>query len=228
MDGSGRTYLVTGGTGFLGTAIVKRLLQVGAKVHVSWYHEHELARIDFADEVTLHQADLGEEADVEGLFGAIDGLYGSIHAAGGFAMAPIEETSLDDFSGMMLLNATTAFLCCREATKAIRRAGDGGRIVNVVARPALEPTGGMLAYVTSKAAVAAMSKCLACELVGEGILVNAIAPSIMDTPANRAAMPDADFDAWPKVQEVASAIEDLASPKNTLTSGAIIPVYGRA
>ena len=86
----------------------------------------------------------------------------------------------------------------------------------------------MLAYVTSKAAVASMTRCLACELLEQGILVNAIAPSIMDTPANRAAMPEADFDAWPKVDEVASAIEGLAAPGNTLTTGAIIPVYGRA
>ena len=86
----------------------------------------------------------------------------------------------------------------------------------------------MIAYCTSKAAVASMTQCLAKELLAENILVNAVAPSIMDTPANRAAMPDADFDSWPKLDQVAGAIEGLASPRNALTSGAIIPVYGCA
>ena len=147
-------------------------------------------------------------------------------------MAPVADIGQADFEAMMRLNAGTCFLCCREAVKAMRRsgrpAGDAGRIVNVIARPALEPTGGMLAYSTSKAAVASLTECLAREVQEEGILVNAVAPSIMDTPANRAAMPDADFDAWPKVEEVARAMVWLASPANALTTGALVPVYGRA
>ena len=135
--------------------------------------------------------------------------------------------ALEDFEGMLRLNAGTCFLCCREAVKAMRRAGGGGRIVNVIARPALQPCGGMLAYSTSKAAVASMTQCLAHELVEEGILVNAVAPSIMDTPANRAGMPDADFDAWPKVAEVAEMLCFLASHSNAVTSGSLVPVYGR-
>ena len=86
----------------------------------------------------------------------------------------------------------------------------------------------MLAHSTSKAAVASLTQCLAKEVLDDGILVNAVAPSIMDTPANRAVMPDADFDAWPKVEEVARAMVWLASPANTLTTGTLVPVYGRA
>ena len=227
MDLSGKTYVVTGGTGFLGAAIVNRLLRGNADVHVAWWLEEELARVDFADRVTFHQANLAEESDVEALFGSIDGLYGSIHTAGGFAMAPIAEVTLEDFNAMMMLNAGTAFLCCREAINAMRRAGGGGRIVNVAARPALEPVGGMIAYTTSKAAVASMSQCLAKEVLEEGILLNAIAPSLIDTPPNRAAMPDADHASWPTPEEIAATCVALAAPSNTLVSGSITPVYGR-
>ena len=129
--------------------------------------------------------------------------------------------------GMFELNAVSAFLCCREAVRCMRRGG-GGRIVNVAARPALSPTGGMIAYTTAKAAVASLTQCLAAEVVDAGILVNAVLPSIIDTPANRAAMPDADFASWPKPAELAEAIAFLAGPQNRLTSGALVPVYGRA
>jgi NAD(P)-dependent dehydrogenase (short-subunit alcohol dehydrogenase family) len=110
------------------------------------------------------------------------------------------------------------------------RTGAGGRIVNVAARPALEwRTGaGMAAYAASKAAVAALTVALAEEVVKSGILVNAVAPSIMDTPANRAAMPQADFSAWPKVEEVAATILFLASPDNKVSRGGVVPVYGRS
>jgi NAD(P)-dependent dehydrogenase (short-subunit alcohol dehydrogenase family) len=104
----------------------------------------------------------------------------------------------------------------------------GGRIVNVAARPALAPVGGMVAYAASKAAVASITQSLGVELMEEGILVNAIVPSIIDTPANRTSMPKANFTRWPRPAELAAAIGFLASPDNTLTSGALVPVYGKA
>jgi NAD(P)-dependent dehydrogenase (short-subunit alcohol dehydrogenase family) len=106
----------------------------------------------------------------------------------------------------------------------------GGRIVNVAARPALEwrAGAGMAAYTVAKAGVAALTVALAEEVAKEGILVNAVAPSIMDTPANRAAMPTANFENWPKVDEVAATILFLASPDNKVTRGAVVPVYGRS
>ena len=108
------------------------------------------------------------------------------------------------------------------------RSGPGGRIVNVAARPAVLPSGGMLAYSMSKAAVVNLTQSLAEEVKEHGILVNAVVPSIMDTPSNRAAMPDADHSGWPGVEAVAEAIWFLSSERNGLTSGALIPVYGRA
>jgi NAD(P)-dependent dehydrogenase (short-subunit alcohol dehydrogenase family) len=125
-------------------------------------------------------------------------------------------------------NLVSCFLCCRAAIKAMK--GGGGRIVNVAARPALEPRSGagMAAYTIAKAGVAALTAVAAEETVADGILVNAVAPSIMDTAANRKAMPKADFDAWPKVEEVVATILFLASPDNRVTRGAIVPVYGKS
>lgn len=227
-----RACLVTGGTGALGAEVVRDLLEHNAEVHVVWREREELARLDFRKHVVLHEADLTDEGSVEAIYEAVGPLYASIHVAGGFGMAPIDGITRADFTSMMDLNLGTCFLCCREAVKAMRSAdrdaSDRGRIVNVIARPALEPTGGMLAYSTSKAAVASLTQCLAKEVVDDGILVNAVAPSIMDTPANRSAMPDADFESWPKVEEVARTMVWLASPANSLTTGALIPVYGRA
>ncbi len=105
---------------------------------------------------------------------------------------------------------------------------DGGRIVNVAAKPALVPTADLVTYAATKAAVAALTQGLAEELAGRRIWVNAVVPSVMDTAANRESMPDADHEAWPKVEEVARTIAFLASPANAVTRGALVPVYGRS
>ncbi|MEE2681304.1 MAG: SDR family NAD(P)-dependent oxidoreductase [Planctomycetota bacterium] len=222
------TVLVTGGTGALGTAVCRRLLSEGCSVHVTWVKEAERDQFPLVDHCTLHQVELTEESAVIDLYRRVGALWASIHVAGGFAMGPIESMSLADFDQMFQRNAVSAFLCCREAVRAMRQEGGGGRLVNVGARPAVEPVGGMLAYSSSKAAVASMTQCLAKELLDESILVNAVLPSIMDTPANREGMPDADFSIWPTVDEVAETIAWLASPENTLTTGALVPVYGRS
>ena len=145
-------------------------------------------------------------------------------------MVPIAEMKLQQWRERMDMNAATCFLCCREAVRKIRATKDaaGGRIVNVAAKPALIPTGGMTAYAASKAAVASTTVSLAEELANERIWVNAVVPSIMDTPANRKAMSGADLDKWPKVTEVAATIAFLASPQNALTRGGLVPVYGRS
>jgi NAD(P)-dependent dehydrogenase (short-subunit alcohol dehydrogenase family) len=224
-----RRIVVTGGTGFLGSAVVAALLDAGARCDVTWHGDAEAKHLPTeTDRLRLHRVDVTDEAQVAGLYGGMNDLWASVHVVGGFAMAPVAETSLADFRKMFDTNAVSCFLCCREAIRAIRRTGRGGRIVNTAARPAVAPVGGMIAYSTSKAAVAAMTQSLAEELKNDRILVNAVLPSTMDTPANRRAMPTADFDAWPKVEEVARAILFLASADNALTSGSLIPVYGRA
>jgi NAD(P)-dependent dehydrogenase (short-subunit alcohol dehydrogenase family) len=120
----------------------------------------------------------------------------------------------------------------QESVHAFRKLDEtiGLKIVNVAARHALEPRagGGMTAYTVSKVAVAALTEALAQEVVGQGILVNAVAPSIMDTPQNRQAMPKANYDTWPKVEEVAATILFLASPENRITRGAVVSTFGRS
>ena len=144
-------------------------------------------------------------------------------------MAPIADTTLASFRSMMDTNAVSCFLCSREAVRKFRATGkQGGRIVNVAAKPALVPTAGLAAYAASKAAVASLTLSLSEELAAERIWVNAVVPSTMDTPANRKAMPKADFERWPKVAEVAATVAFLASPQNAVTRGALVPVYGHS
>jgi len=192
--------------------VVSLLEALGAVVHVP-----DIATVDLSNETAATT-----------YYAGLPPLWASIQLAGGYAMAPIAETSLADFEKQWRMNAVTCFLACREAVRSIRKAGGGGRIVNVAARPVLVPTPGMTAYVASKASVAAMTQALAAELLAEGILVNAVLPSLIDTPANRAAMPKADHATWPKPADIASMIAFLVSPDNALSSGALIPVYGRA
>ena len=230
-DYHGRTVVVTGGTGALGQAVVGALLAKGAACVVPYIHAAEAAQFPLKDRVTLvGPVDLVSESDVARVYDGIGALWASIHLAGGFAMTKVGDTKKADILKMVEMNFVTCHLCCAAAVGALRRNGQGGRIVNVAARPALEPrlAAGMAAYGASKAAVAALTEALAEEVAGDGILVNAVAPSIIDTPANRAAMPKAKHEAWPKVDEIAATIVFLASPANRVTRGAIVPVYGKS
>ena len=231
MDFHDRNVVVTGGTGALGAAVVGLLLEAGATCHVPVRDLKDSRRFAHRghDRVVLSPVpDLTDEAAVTGFYAALPSLWASIHVAGGFAMAPIGGTDKAALQQQLDTNLVTGFLCCRAAVQAIGQGG--GRIVNVAARPALEwrQGAGMTAYTASKAALAALTVALAQEVAGQGILVNAVAPSTMDTPANRAAMPKADHAAWAKVEEVAATILFLASPRNQVTRGAVVPAYGKA
>jgi NAD(P)-dependent dehydrogenase (short-subunit alcohol dehydrogenase family) len=229
MDFSGKHVVVTGGTGALGTAVVGGLLAAGGRCTVPYVHEAEMQRFPHSgdpDVTLIAVADLADDAMVAKVYGGLT-LWASIHIAGGFAPGKVAETGQAALMAQLDSNLVSCFLCCRAAVNAME---GGGRIVNVAARPALEwrSGAGMTAYAVSKAGVAALTASMAEEVAKDGILVNAVAPSIMDTPANRKAMPKADFDKWPKVEEVAATILFLASPDNKVTRGAIVPVYGKS
>jgi len=225
---AGRHVVVTGGGGALGQAVVGPLLEEGAHVHVPAFGDADveaLARFETDRLRVAENVDLGDADAVATFFGEVPLLWASVHIAGGFAWGAITDATEADFDRMMKRNAKSCWLCCKHAAHAMR---DGGRVVNVTAKPALVPMPNLSAYAASKGAVAALTLSLAEELKERGIWVNGIAPSIIDTPANRAAMPDEDFDAWPKVDEVAATILFLVSPSNEATRGALVPVYGRS
>lgn len=230
--------IVTGGTGTLGSAVAKRLLEKGARVSIPCYDKSELEYIDFGnhDKVYIDTGiNLADEKAASTFFEEAvrqqSDLWASIHIAGGFGMGKIGDAELDAFKKQFSLNTYTCYASCRQAVEWMRKSGhEGGRIVNIASRPALEPRqgSGMTAYTASKAAVAALTQALAAELANEDILVNAVAPSVIDTPANRKAMSGADFSMWPKPEEIAAQIEYLASPGNKVTRGAVVPVYGKS
>ncbi len=231
MDFRDRHVVVTGGAGALGTAVVSALVEAGAVCRVPCFDEAEAQRFHWRGhkQVTvIVSGSLAEEATVDRVYRDVAPLWASIHIAGGFAFGALRDTSVATIRQQLDMNLVSALLCCRAAIKAM--SGSGGRIVNVAARAGLEwrSGAGMVAYTASKAAVAALTAALAEEVAKEGILVNAVAPSIMDTPANRRDMPKADHALWPKVEEVAATIAFLASPDNHVTRGAVVPVYGKS
>jgi NAD(P)-dependent dehydrogenase (short-subunit alcohol dehydrogenase family) len=230
-----RVVVVTGGTGALGTAVAQLIASRGGNCYVPSHRPAEAPRAQGPGSIQIVPGvDLTDEIAVQQFYAGLPSCWASIHAAGGFAMAPIAGCSKKDFQYMMETNALTAFLCCREAVKRIRSttqagASPGGRIVNVSSKVALHAVGGMIAYSASKAAVVSLTQSLAEELASESIWVNAVVPSIMDTPANRSsAAPGTNFSKWPSVHDVAETIAFLASPENRVTRGALVPVYGKS
>jgi NAD(P)-dependent dehydrogenase (short-subunit alcohol dehydrogenase family) len=229
LDFRDRHVVVTGGTGALGTGVVGALLDRGATCHIPTHgSESGFAYATHERVLVYPSVDLADQGQTDLFYSKVGPLWASIHLAGGFAAKALRDSSKTDLMDQLETNVVSCFLCCRAALKAMGK--DGGRIVNVAARPALEPrTGaGMTAYTIAKSGVAALTMALAEEVAKDGVLVNAVAPSIMDTPANRKAMPKADHALWPKVEQVAATIVFLASPENTVTRGAVVPVYGRS
>jgi NAD(P)-dependent dehydrogenase (short-subunit alcohol dehydrogenase family) len=228
-----RSALVTGGTGGLGAAVVARLLDDGWRVVVPWIVERELERVERRDGLELVEADLFEPdavARAVALAAGADGapLRAIVNLVGGYAQGPrVADAPIADFEAQLRLNLRPTYLVTQAALPPLVAAG-GGSIVCVGSRAALAPFPGAAGYVTAKAAVIAFAQAVAVEYRDERVRCNALLPSVIDTPANRAAMPNADVSRWVAPAQLAATIAFLCSEEAAATSGAAIPVYGRA
>jgi NAD(P)-dependent dehydrogenase (short-subunit alcohol dehydrogenase family) len=225
-----RRVLVAGGTGALGAGVLQALLDGGYPVTTTWLVERERERVAkaFGDAVTLVEADLMDPAGAEAAVEATPDIGAVVNLVGGFSAGPrAHETELDTYEKMLRLNLQPGFTLVRAAFPKLLEAG-GGAYVGVSARPALKPFPGAAPYVTAKAAVLAFVRALDADYAGDGIRSNAILPSVIDTPANRAATPDADFSKWVQPEDIGRVVRFLVSDDSSPTSGAAVPVYGRA
>lgn len=229
-QGSG-VAVVTGGTGALGREVVRKLLGRGYRVHVPWYDGAEAEELrghvgeGGRDRLHLAPADVTDPEQVEAFLqpvrngGRLDLLCNLV---GGFAAGPLAETDPSTWRRMVAMNATSAFLCTRAALPLLR-GGGGGAVVNVAAWPPLDGGGGgMSAYAAAKSSVVAFTRAWAAELREDGIRVNAVAPEIIDTPANRKAMPDADRSTWLDPADIARVVAFLAGDDARIVTGSMV------
>jgi NAD(P)-dependent dehydrogenase (short-subunit alcohol dehydrogenase family) len=234
---SGKLALVSGGTGGLGRAVTLAFLAEGARVAVPYFDEKEFAdlkasaqehvarlegqKVDVTDEAAVH-------AFVDGHVTKHDTVDVLVNTVGGYAGGlKLWEMDAKVFDRMLQLNLRSGFALSRAVVPAMLKQRHGA-IVNVAAKAAVDHAAGASAYASSKAAAVALMDSLAADLKGTGVRVNSILPSIIDTKANREAMPAADFAAWPKPEEIARVILFLCSDDATVVHGAALPVYGNS
>lgn len=224
---AGKVVLVAGATGELGAAVTTAFTAAGARVVA-------LARTLYRGAAEVHAiaADLGDETAAEQAVAEVVSRHGRLDVlvslVGGFTMGdPVASLSTETWRRMMALNLDTNFFLCRAAVRPML-AQRAGRIITVGSRSAFQPLPGATAYAASKAALVAFTQNLAAEVRDAGITANVLLPSIIDTPINRRAMPDAEFDRWPTPAELAAVILFLAGPDAAIINGAALPAYGRA
>ncbi len=235
MTFSGKTAIVTGGTGALGSICVDRLLNAGINIAVPYNSETSLANIpkrvaQSPDKLLTIKTDLTVEDGVESFvaevvkrFGTIDYL---VNTAGGYTGgSTIDEVTLEDWEGIMTLNLRTAFLICRGSLRQMRKQGFG-RIVNIASMHAVSPSAKKGPYAVSKRGVITLTETIAEETKGTGITANAIAPSTIVTEANKQSMPKADFSKWVTPEEIAQLALYLCSDEAKSVSGNVIKIYG--
>lgn len=221
-----RDVIVTGGTGGLGQAVVAAFLASGDRVVVPWITAHEMQRMHerfgATSQLVLLEADVADETGAAAVAAQAPALRVLVNGVGGFAMGAHAETRLDVWDHLYRLNVRAAAAMTRAALPGLL--ATRGAVVNVAAAAALDPPAEMGAYTASKAALVAFTRSLAREVGPRGVRVNAVLPTTIDTPANRAAMPDADFSLWTRPEQIAAAIHWLASDAATAVRGALVPV----
>jgi NAD(P)-dependent dehydrogenase (short-subunit alcohol dehydrogenase family) len=228
-----RVALVTGGSGALGTAITRRFLADGAVVYVPWIVEAERTRLETSVDapartrLMLERCDVGDDDAMAALVTRARERHGPIDVlvtgVGGFAMGGLVDTDRATWDSQLTLNLTTTYVACRAVVPGMLAAG-AGRVVAIASRAVLPPAAGFIAYTVSKAGVIAFVQALAQETRGRGVTVNAVLPSTMDTPANRAAMPDVDPKTWTPVAAVADAVAYLAGESAAYVTGTLLAV----
>jgi NAD(P)-dependent dehydrogenase (short-subunit alcohol dehydrogenase family) len=238
-DLRGRVAVITGGAGGLGRAVSLAFAGAGAQVILGSREPTRAPSEQVAAEASGHgwqvafrPVDVEDESSVAALVADVASRHGRIdvlvNLVGGFAAGqPVTQLDLQTWRGMQDVNVLTAFLTSKHVGRVMERQG-AGRIINISSRAALSARKNAAAYAVAKSAVITLTEALAEELGETGVTVNCLLPSIIDTPATRAAMPNADFARWPKAEEVARVLLFLASDDAQLISGAAIPVYGRA
>src|SRR3954466_15894583 len=220
--------LVAGGTGALGAAVVKELVEHGHEVGATWVVERERERLEGLEGVELIKADLFDSDDAANAVAAISDISAVVNLVGGYAEGGrIHETEPDEFDRLMRLNLRPNVTLARAAIPRFLRRGSGA-FVAVSARPALRPFPGAAPYIVAKAAVLSFVQTLDAEYRGDGIRANAVLPSVIDTPANRASQPDADYSKWVTPQAIARVIRFLVDDESSAITGAGVPVYGKA
>lgn len=226
----GRAVIVTGGFGVLGSALTRLLLERGAQVAALDLNEVPASLAATADFLPLGKVNLTETASAEQAMSRVVDTFGHIDAvvnvAGGFAWETFESGSLDTWDRLYQMNVRTAIVSTKVALPHILSAGNG-RVVNVSALAANKAGLGVSAYAASKAGVARFTESLAEELKQRDVTVNAVMPSIIDTPTNRADMPDQDFTAWVTPEALSAVIAFLLSAEGQVITGACLPVSGR-
>jgi NAD(P)-dependent dehydrogenase (short-subunit alcohol dehydrogenase family) len=227
------TALITGGSGGLGRAVTAEFLDAGWRVVVPWIEERELEQLAHAERLETMRADLcepGPAAEAVSLAAGAVGmpLRAVVNLVGGFAIGGrVHETPVEEFERQVRLNVRPAYVTAHAALPHLI-AGGGGAVVCVSSRAAVRPFSGAAGYVTGKAAVLALVDALAVEYADDGIRVNAILPRVIDTPANRAAQPDADYSSWVAPERIARVVRFLCEDSSDAVFGAHIPVYGTA
>jgi NAD(P)-dependent dehydrogenase (short-subunit alcohol dehydrogenase family) len=222
MGYAGRTVLLFGATGALGGGLAAAFMQAGATV--TGADQHLPGQDRRLEGVSYHAVDVLDDAALGALFDAVPVPWAVINAVGGFApYRPLSELDPDELTGQLSLNLVSAALVTKHALRRMRPEG-AGRIVHTASRAAQVTRGQGFAYSVSKLGVLHLVAMAAAEAKGTGITVNCVVPSFIDTPANRAAAPGADYGSWPKVPDIARAYVFLASPGAHLVSGASIPV----
>lgn len=228
---SARNVLVTGGTGALGRAVVDAFLAAGDRVVVPWIvaAEAETARATWRDALAagralLVEADVAEEGGAAAVAAAAGPVDVLVNGVGGFAGGPpVHETALDVWDRMYRMNLRSAAACCRAVLPGMRERRRGV-VVSVASQAAFAAPAGLAAYAASKAGVVTLTRALQDEVAALGIRVHAVVPSTIDTPANRAAMPGADFSSWTPAAKIAGVVLWLASEAASTVRGALIPV----